>query len=240
MRMPTQQAEQTYGPEGGHDNNSPENPAVWFQPIVDTANSRVFAYQCLFANAAPKETQIALRGIAAMRRSGIYFVDVSAASPPPVAQSNLARPHSIVCQLRLSDPGRQLHYLRRLKEIYSQDKCDLALVAHDADSETLHALAELQPAYIKLHQGLSRNVESPRCAEAIRKITELADRHNLVVIAEGVRASVTLENLWLVGVRNMQGDLFGQPAMSIFSKPPDFSDPSDFPQNAHRRLVKPV
>ena len=234
MRMQVQQTEQTYGPEGGHDNNSAEHPAVWFQPIVDTANSRVFAYQCLFANAAPKETQIALRGIASMRRSGTYFVDVSAAAPPPVAQSSLARPHSIVCQLRLSDPGRQLPYLHRLKEIYVQEKCDLALVAHDADTETLHALAELQPTYVKLHQGLTRNVERPRCADAIRKIAELADRHNLMLIADGVRTSDTLENLWLVGVRNMQGNFFGEPTMSIFSPPPDF------PQNAHRRLVKPV
>jgi len=52
-------------------------------------------------------------------------------------------------------------------------------------------------------------------AATIRKLVELADQFGVVVIAEGVERTQTMENLWLLGVECMQGYLFGRPAPQI-------------------------
>lgn len=170
---------------------------------------------------------MASKGAAGRRRNGIYFVDVSLSAPPSVL--DLGQPGSVVCQLRLSDPLRQLSYLLRLKEIYLADRCSMALAVTNADKETVEALDALRPHYLKLQQTLVRSVEQPRCASAVRKLVELADKRGLTVIAEGVRNAEGMENLWLLGVRNMQGDVFGPPDMALFPV-----------QNDHSTLVNPV
>ena len=56
------------------------------------------------------------------------------------------------------------------------------------------------------------DVESSVCAYAIRRIVEEADLCGTRVVAKNVEDARTVENLWLLGVRFMQGYFFGRPA----------------------------
>jgi EAL domain-containing protein (putative c-di-GMP-specific phosphodiesterase class I) len=78
-------------------------------------------------------------------------------------------------------------------------------------------VCELRPEFIKLDKSLVQNVEKPMYGATVRKLVELADQFSVRVIAEGVENIHTMENLWLLGVQNMQGYLFGRPERNIAS-----------------------
>ena len=50
------------------------------------------------------------------------------------------------------------------------------------------------------------------CAPAIGKLVQIAEKSGAHVVAEGVDRVRMVENLWLLGVRFMQGHLFGDPS----------------------------
>jgi EAL domain-containing protein (putative c-di-GMP-specific phosphodiesterase class I) len=78
-------------------------------------------------------------------------------------------------------------------------------------ADSLRTVCDLQPDYIKLDKSLVRSIERPVHAATIRKVVEIGDGTHARVIAKGVDRTRTMENLWLLGVRYMQGYLFGSP-----------------------------
>lgn len=193
-----------------------ETPVVWFQPIVDTTDSRVFAHQCFYAGNATLNSSPVLRGLSAQRRSGLTFIDVSGASPHAVLQGIRTPRWKVVCQFRLTDPVLQSSFLCRVRELYGAEGCGFAVEARDAGPETIQLVNQLRPHYIKLDRTLVRNVEQPHCGRAVRGLLAAADEWGAIVIASGVPNQETVENLWLLGIRNMQGEVFGGPNSSIF------------------------
>ena len=139
------------------------------------------------------------------------------------------RSSRIVCQFRVGDPARESEFLERLQEIYAAGGCQFALEVGSASAEMLALIEKLRPKYIKLHQSLTRKIEDPGRASAVRHLVEVGELAGNPVIATGVRNQDTVENLWLLGVRKMQGDHFGLPAPAMYAG-----------QNAQSRLVNPV
>lgn len=206
-----------------------ENPVVWFQPILDTADSRVFAHQCLFGGNSAKYSATALRAVSARNSRGQVFIDVSGQQPEAVLAALGSRSSRIVCQFRVGDPAREAVFLERLQEIYVAGGCQFALEVGNASPEMVSLLEHLRPKFIKLHQSLARRIEDPSRASAVRHLVEVGELAGNPVIATGVRDQDTVENLWLLGVRKMQGDHFGPPASAMYTL-----------QNAQSKLVNPV
>jgi EAL domain-containing protein (putative c-di-GMP-specific phosphodiesterase class I) len=107
------------------------------------------------------------------------------------------------------DPDRSIdtrEFMRRRGFGFAVDDAGIS-----ADSP--RTVSALQPDYIKLDKSLVRSIERPVHGATIRKLVELGDLTGALVIAKGVDRTRTMENLWLLGVRYMQGYLFGSPSI---------------------------
>lgn len=200
------------------------NMGLGFQPIVDTARSRVFAYQCA-QTVAVAEGNV---GSAAPlpQPGGPVFVQACEVETQSFMRRIMPRLRDVVYQFRLWGPLQELPDLTKAREARRGVRLSLALEVSEAEDDTVHAIERLRPEYIKMSSVIARNVEQPACAHAVRRLTSLAEKRGMILIAEGVQHLETVENLWLLGVRNMQGSYF--------------SDPESIFQNAQSRLVKPV
>ncbi len=74
-----------------------------------------------------------------------------------------------------------------------------------AGVDSFQAVAEFEPDYINLDRRLVQYFDQPVCAPAISKLVQMAEKSGARVIAEGVDRVRMVENLWLLGVRLMQG-----------------------------------
>lgn len=124
---------------------------------------------------------------------------------------------NIVFEVVESDMVRDTAHLRKICDYYRSHGFGFALDDVGTGSNSLQMVCELRPDFIKLDKSLVQNVEKPMYGATVRKLVELADQFSVRVIAEGVESIHTMENLWLLGVQNMQGYLFGRPERNIAS-----------------------
>jgi EAL domain-containing protein (putative c-di-GMP-specific phosphodiesterase class I) len=170
---------------------------------------------------------LAIRSAARQSPSGHYFVNFlpsaiyNAQSCLRSTMNTLAAcnmsPENIVFEAVESDPGSGPEHLRRICDYYRSEGFGFALDNVGTGAHSLQTVSNLRPDYIKLDRHLVRNAEEPVCAATIRRLVELAEQLNIVVIATGVERARTMENLWLLGVEYMQGYLFGRPAPQLFN-----------------------
>ncbi len=83
----------------------------------------------------------------------------------------------------------------------------LALTYGAADPISVRTLLDIRPDYIKLEKTLVGDIETLPCSLAIRKLADLGEYFRIPVVADGVDRRVTAENLWLLNVSLMQGQL---------------------------------
>ena len=177
---------------------------AWFQPIFDTQGD---------SNAH----DVAMQAIATQPDRGPWFVNFE---PSLICAREFHIPE--FCQAGLSsrdivfeaaecclaeDPDRS-RYLRDFMR-----NCGFGFAVDDAGTRpgSLRTVADLAPDYIKLDKSLVQSIERPLPAATIRKLVEIGDETGARVIAKGVDRTRIMENLWLLGVRYMQGYLFGSP-----------------------------
>ena len=91
----------------------------------------------------------------------------------------------------------------------------LALANAGTGPGSSQTLLDLRPDYVKLEKTLVWTIEQLTSALAVRRLADLAEKWQLNILADGVERHRTVENLWLLGVRFMQGTLFGNPALDI-------------------------
>jgi EAL domain-containing protein (putative c-di-GMP-specific phosphodiesterase class I) len=104
---------------------------------------------------------------------------------------------------------RAVHdYIRKLGSGFALDNAGVG-------PSCFELICDLKPSYVKIDKRLVWNVEQPVCAATIRKVVEVSDRNGVEVIAVGVERPRMVENLWLLGVKVMQGYLFGRPARQL-------------------------
>jgi EAL domain-containing protein (putative c-di-GMP-specific phosphodiesterase class I) len=169
----------------------------------------------------------AIRSAARQSPSSLYFVNFlpSAIYNPQsclqatmntLADCNLS-PANIVFETVESDPGSGPEHLRRICDYFHGEGFGFALDNVGVGPHWLQTICDLRPDYIKLDCHLARNVEQPVYAATIRRLVELAEQLDIVLITTGVEKAQTMENLWLLGVEYMQGYLFGRPAPRLFN-----------------------
>jgi EAL domain-containing protein (putative c-di-GMP-specific phosphodiesterase class I) len=133
-----------------------------------------------------------------------------------LADTGMSR-ENIVFEVVESDMIRDSAHLRKICDYYRSRGFGFALDDVGTGANSLQMVCELRPEFIKLDKSLVQNVEKPTYGATVRKLVELADQFSVRVIAEGVENIHTMENLWLLGVQNMQGYLFGRPERNITS-----------------------
>jgi EAL domain-containing protein (putative c-di-GMP-specific phosphodiesterase class I) len=137
-------------------------------------------------------------------------------------QTSRVRPQDFVFEAVDSDLTGDSARLRAVHEYVRNQGCGFALDnaglgrrQGETGSNCFEMIRDLRPDYVKIDQHLVWNIEQPACAATIRKLVELSDRYGAQVIAVGVERQRMVENLWLLGVKVMQGYLLGRPSSQI-------------------------
>jgi EAL domain len=193
-------------------------PAL-FQPIVDTFEHRILAHKCLVQ---PDEEAVkAIQSAARQTPRGLYFLNIvpSAIDEPALDMSSTIeaicdcgmKPGNFVFEIVEADLVRDPAHSHRIREFLGRSGIGFALsrAGLGAGADSFQAACDFAPDYISLDRRLIRNFDQPVCAPTISKLVQIAEKSGARVVAEGVDRGRMLENLWLLGVRLMQGHLFG-------------------------------
>jgi EAL domain len=196
-----------------------------FEPVVDTFEHRIIAYTCLSRFAG---TPIpAIHAAARQPGRGLYVVDlVHSSVDDPEIELGAAieavfdcglRPVNLVFGMTESELARDPSRSHSIRDFLRAHRFGFALTHAGADPGTslLQTASDFAPDYIRLDRCLVRSFDQPRSPPRISRLVRIAERSGARVIAEGVDRVRTVENLWLLGVRFMQGHLFGEPSARI-------------------------
>jgi EAL domain-containing protein (putative c-di-GMP-specific phosphodiesterase class I) len=217
-----------------------EHREAWFRPIVDTFEHRILAYECLIQPSrrhtgdgetieASRTRSLAIHAAARQARQGLYFFNlVPAAIDDPeldmraaveAAAESRMRPENVVFEVAESDLARDPGHSHRIREYLRQNGFGFALsgAGVGALSYSFQAVSHFEPDFINIDGRLVQNMDQQACAPTISKLVKMAETSGARVIAEGVDCAQTVEDLWLLGVRFMQGPFFGEPSPRIQS-----------------------
>jgi EAL domain-containing protein (putative c-di-GMP-specific phosphodiesterase class I) len=203
---------------------------VLFQPIVDTFEHRILAHECLIKShdgvpfGAARIRSLAIHSAARQTPGGLYFVDLEPSSidDPALDMSSTIevildsgmKPGNFVFEMAESDLARNPAHSHSIREYLGRHGFGFALgrAGVGAGACSFQAASDFAPDYINLDRRLIRNFDQPVCAPAIGKLVQIAEKSGSRVVAQGVDRGRMLENMWLLGVRFMQGHLFGDPS----------------------------
>jgi EAL domain-containing protein (putative c-di-GMP-specific phosphodiesterase class I) len=188
-----------------------------FQPIIDTFEHRILAYECLLRSEGDSGEAIeAIHSAARQARQALFFfnlVPTSIDDPRLDIRSTAqaifesgVKPANVVFEMVESDLVRDPVHSHFVREYLRSNGFGFALSSAGvgAGIDSFRAVADFEPDYINLDRSAS--------APAIGKLVGMAEISGARVVAEGVDSFQTVENLWLLGIRFMQGHLFGEPA----------------------------
>lgn len=123
---------------------------------------------------------------------------------------------------RVDDP----QHLKAIFEEYQRQGFTTAIDDFGSGYSGLNFLAMFQPHVLKIDMALTRGIDRDPARQAILEgIVLVADRLNIMVIAEGIETQDECETLLQMGVELMQGYLFARPTigrlvgMSPYPKP---------------------
>jgi EAL domain-containing protein (putative c-di-GMP-specific phosphodiesterase class I) len=130
------------------------------------------------------------------------------------------RPDNFVFEVVESDLDQNPGRLRQICDYCRKQNFGFALDdVGSTGANSLEMVEDLRPDYIKLDKSLIQNLaHMTYMPTIILKLVELAERLGITVIAEGVESRRAAETLLRLGVRRMQGYLFGRPAPDIAEK----------------------
>jgi EAL domain-containing protein (putative c-di-GMP-specific phosphodiesterase class I) len=209
---------------------------ILFQPIVDTFEHRILAHECLVrlsgAQAgfegetveAARVRSMAIQSAARQTPRGLYFLNLvpSSIDDPALDMSSTIeaifdygmKPGNLVFTMTEADLARDPPHSHRIREYLRRRGFGFAIsrAGVGPGTDSFQAARDFAPDYISLDRRLIRNFEQPACAPAISKLVQIAEKSGARVVAEGVDRGRMVENLWLLGVRLMQGHLFGDPS----------------------------
>lgn len=105
--------------------------------------------------------------------------------------------------------------LRRIQSVMKQQGFGFALDNVGIGVNPTQGVSDLRPDYIKIDKNVVWNIEQPVYAATVRKLVEVSEELGVKVIATGVHRKYMMENLWLLGVKVMQGFIFGRALPSV-------------------------
>lgn len=207
---------------------------VVFQPIVDLATLRVFAYETLLRcqgysspvnliEAAAKEHLTGRLG-RLIRESAVagcpdhpLFINID---PTEFDEGWLVRPddpiftHDHTIHLEITE-GVPLSHYRHCHGVLHEIRRRGAKVAVDdlgAGYSNLKYIADLEPEIVKIDIGLVKNLhQNPRMRVLVETIVEMCERLGAKVIAEGIETTDELKAVADCGVHYGQGYLIARP-----------------------------
>lgn len=212
-----------------------------FQPIVDVEAGRVLGYEALARSSEPEfsdvsrlfevasqtellrpleqlcwETAIA-RLPAIPTPDVLLFLNIELESLLSPHWSDLGglRPLANRGVLELTERAAVTDYrlFRRTLGLLSEMGLQVAIDDVGSAYSGLRVLAEAHPAFIKLDMGITRGVGQEELrAELVALLRKFAEKSSASLIVEGVETSHELQALRHLGVRYMQGYVFGRPA----------------------------
>lgn len=147
--------------------------------------------------------------------SSIYKPALCMASTLEEMSKTDIRPADVVFEVVESDHVRNIDHLGQICDYYRKCGFGFALDDVGSGSNSLQAVCDLKPDFIKLDKSLISNIDQPMYHTAVQKLAEFADRHGVKVIAEGVETAEAMDALVAMGIMYMQGYYFGRPAAAI-------------------------
>lgn len=207
---------------------------VVFQPIVDLATLRVFAYETLLrcagyaspvnlVEAAAKEHLTGRLGrmVRELALAGCpdhpLFLNID---PTEFDEGWLVRPddpiftHEHTIHLEITE-GVPLSHYRHCHGVLQEIRRRGTKVAVDdlgAGYSNLKYIADLSPDIVKLDRGLVENLhQNPRMQVLVETIVAMCERLGAKVIAEGVETNEELKAVSDAGVHYVQGFLIARP-----------------------------
>jgi EAL domain-containing protein (putative c-di-GMP-specific phosphodiesterase class I) len=193
------------------------------------------AHECLLrheghdneAIEAARTRALAIHSAARQTPQGSYFFNLVPASidDPELDMRSTVKaifdsgmnPGNVVFEVVESHLVRDPVHSHLIRDYLRSNKLGFALrgAGVGAGVYSFQAVADFEPDYINLDRRLAQHFDQPVCAPAISKLVRMAEKSGARVIAEGVDRVRMVENLWLLGVRLMQGHLFGDPSTHI-------------------------
>jgi len=154
----------------------------------------------------------AMRSAAAQNPDGLYLIPLSptAIDDPP---GTVLPPANLIFDVGesdlMADPRRWLKIRDNLRTR------GFSFALSGAGPESFPNLHDFAPEYIRIDKRLVRSIDRPDCGATVSKLVRLAEDSGAHLIATGVDRRRMLENLWLLGIQFMQGDLFGHPSPRV-------------------------
>jgi EAL domain-containing protein (putative c-di-GMP-specific phosphodiesterase class I) len=171
--------------------------------------------------------RLAIRSAARQSPAGLYFINLMPSAiynPSLCMQSSIEAmeeadmgPGNIVFEIVEADLDRNPAHLKQICDYCRKQGFGFALDdVGSTGSNSLEMVRDLRPDYIKLDKSLIQNLQHLVYMPAIiRELVDLSGQLGVTVIAEGIERRRTVERLMDLGVRHMQGYLFGRPAPRI-------------------------
>lgn len=215
-----------------------------FQPIVDLEAGRVLGYEALARSSEPEFSDVSrlfevasqtelLRQLeqlcwetvvarlpAVPAADALLFINIELESllSPHWTDLGGLRPLANRGVLELTERAAVTDYrlFRRTLDLLSEMGLQVAIDDVGSAYSGLRVLAEAHPAFIKLDMGITRGVGQEELrAELVALLRRFAERASASLIVEGVETVHELQALRNLGVRYVQGYVFGQPAVEF-------------------------
>jgi len=214
---------------------------VVFQPIVDLATHRIFAYEALARCRWPEYTNPAVLFEQASHEDGCgrlgrvirevtfdlgagfpLFVNVH---PDELSARWLVRPddplylhdHHVFVEITESAAFTHFDLCRNvLREMRARGGVFLAVDDLGAGHSNLKRVLDLEPQVVKLDRALVTGIDTNRRQRVlVRHVIELCTELDAQVVAEGIETPDELSALIDVGAKYGQGYLFARPAFPL-------------------------
>ncbi|MEQ6884675.1 GGDEF domain-containing protein [Salicola sp. Rm-C-2C1-2] len=194
--------------------DSPLHPAsMLFETAERCGRTLELENQCLSATRA---------NWTSTRKTQKLFVNVSPDNLLPGAgnqrllesllEGDLIQPGRVVIELSERYPAIDLDELKRSLTWLKSRGFQVALDDLGAGYSGLKLWSEVEPDYVKIDRHFIRDIHEDLVKrEFVRSVMQLSSRLNCKVVAEGVERHRELELLQDLGVRYIQGFLFGRP-----------------------------
>lgn len=237
-----------------------------FQPIVDVEAGRVLGYEVLARSSEPEFADVnrlfevasqtnLLRPLEQLcwetataklpelpSRDALLFLNIELESllSPHWIDFEKLRPLANRGVLELTERAAVTDYrmFRRTLGLLAEMGLKVAIDDVGSAYSGLRVLAEAHPAFIKLDMGITRGVGQEELrAELVALLRKFAVRSNAALIVEGVETAHELQAVRNLGVRYVQGFVFGRPAPDF----PELNIPeilAGLPEDRERTLTR--
>jgi EAL domain-containing protein (putative c-di-GMP-specific phosphodiesterase class I) len=220
---------------------TPADLSVVFQPIVDLATGKCFAYEALVRCRKPELANPLVlfeRAVSAgcVGRLGRMIRDLAVplaagrpiflnVHPQELQERWLVRPddpiylHDDGVFLEITESVPLTHYdlcIDVLREVRARSGVHLVVDDLGAGYSNLKRIADLAPQVVKLDRGLVCGLDrSPRQQQLVSSVVRLCTDLHAAVVAEGIETEDELRALADTGAHYGQGYLFARPAFPI-------------------------